>query len=169
MHQNQFSEYITNLLDRLCSDTSRDAFPVSINFESYPFRSCDVPLPRDSTGCVYMILSVKNHQTVYIGETQNLSKRLHDHNEGIGSQDTANILLCPWALFAYVTGFTSGRKDRRNFERHWKFLKQQLPYPARTPESSANLAMTAIQQRITKGEPDADLLRYVHTARMKYH
>ena len=46
-------------------------------------------LPDCNTGFVYMILSLKNKEFCYIGETISIRRRLQQHNSGYGSNSTA--------------------------------------------------------------------------------
>ena len=55
---------------------------------SFPYRLRDVYLPQDNTGFVYMLISVRSIDFVYIGKTKNLIERLRVHNSGCGSSST---------------------------------------------------------------------------------
>ena len=55
---------------------------------SFPYRLRDVYLPQDNTGFVYMLISVRSIDFVYIGKTTNLIERLRVHNSGCGSSST---------------------------------------------------------------------------------
>ncbi len=48
-----------------------------ISFPSvYPYRISDILLPLDSTGFVYMLVSVKDCSRTYVGQTENISKQI---------------------------------------------------------------------------------------------
>ncbi len=51
-----------------------------INFTFSPLRSADAELLFDDLGYAYILFSVRQRQTTYIGQTKNLSKRLQQHN-----------------------------------------------------------------------------------------
>ena len=49
---------------------------------TFPFRINDCHIPEDSSGYVYMIISIRCQNFTYIGKTTNLIHRLHSHNSG---------------------------------------------------------------------------------------
>ena len=68
-----------------------------------------------------MLLSMKDFQTFYIGQTKDLSTRLRSHNAGFGSSSTCSAFLRPWAIFGYITGFVNNTKpEREKLEAEWK-------------------------------------------------
>lgn len=67
----------------------------------------------------YIIQSQKNGN-YYIGQTNNLNKRLADHNSGYSNYTKKFV---PWNLYAYKE-FES-RKDAMDFERKLKNLKSR--------------------------------------------
>ena len=48
----------------------------------FPYRLHDVSLPQDNTGFVYMLISVRSTDFVYIGKTTDLIESLRVHNSG---------------------------------------------------------------------------------------
>ncbi|MCG2726980.1 MAG: GIY-YIG nuclease family protein [Elusimicrobia bacterium] len=76
---------------------------------------------------VYILTSQKNPQKIYIGKTNNLSKRLSEHNRG-ESQYTKTF--APWKLETYIA--FSNENSALNFEKYLKagsgfaFLKKRL-------------------------------------------
>ena len=62
---------------------------------------------------------------IYIGSTNDLIRRLSEHNSGFGSNQTAPPSLRPWALLAYVTGFDGDKRARLNFENRWIQAKEE--------------------------------------------
>ena len=78
-------------------------------------------LPENNNGYCYMLLSCKDKKTTYIGQTSNLSRRLREHNSGLGGKQTAPVHLRPWTVVAYVTGFGQGNAEGRlGFESRWR-------------------------------------------------
>ena len=120
-----------------------------------PFRPCDVVIPADNTGYAYMLISLQDRDTVYIGATRNLYRRFHEHNAGVGAKTTCPESLLPWALFAYVTGFEEDSQRYFTFESRWKW--QLHINQARTTEEKAAAAKTLMAAADWR---DADL-RYV--------
>jgi predicted GIY-YIG superfamily endonuclease len=109
----RYLRHIQALTKRLCGEL--DATPV---LERPPiFRPCDMVLDRELA--VYLLVSTKHAGFMYIGETEDIRKRLNDHNSGNGSKFTNNSRLRPWALFGFVIGF-GNRSQRRLFEQRWK-------------------------------------------------
>ena len=72
-----------------------------------------------------MLISLRNKEATYIGMTNNIKARLHQHNSGRGTSFTASFCLQPWALFAYIFGFDSNRQLMFSIERKWKVRRCQ--------------------------------------------
>ena len=51
-----------------------------LNYDAYPYDFIQVELPNCNTGYVYFLVSLKDVRKIYIGQTYNIKKRLHDHN-----------------------------------------------------------------------------------------
>lgn len=86
-----------------------------------PFRPCDTELPQIDYGYVYLLLSLQNYRSTYIGQTVNLLRRLSQHNQGLGSLDTQNTRLRPWHCIAFITGPSfQVHRIRQGFERKWQ-------------------------------------------------
>ena len=95
--------------------------------QHFPFRIRDSELPQCNSGYVYMLLSLRKMDHIYIGETQNIITRLKQHNQGIGSASTAPEYLCPWAIIGYVCGFQGGNRELRlSIEQRWKIERNRL-------------------------------------------
>lgn len=120
--RSQFAEYMAHLLQQLCTSfTSRSHFDFPIiDYGNHPFRPIDVPMPQDSSGFCYILVSMANFTTTYIGQTLYLVKRLKQHNSGHGSRGTADPRLRPWALLGFVSGFEGDKNILLSFERLWK-------------------------------------------------
>jgi predicted GIY-YIG superfamily endonuclease len=122
--KSQFSEYMAHVLNQLCDSNEHErrcptTFP-AIDYGYHPYRPIDIEKPQDSSGFCYILVSLKNFASTYIGQSWNLVKRLKEHNTGHGSQQTAASSLTPWALLAFVCGFERDKAFMLSFERHWK-------------------------------------------------
>jgi hypothetical protein len=98
----RWTAYIDQLLDRLSVNGNGGpirAVHTVIRVPSvYPYRISDFSLPSsDSTGFVYMLVSVKDCSRTYVGQTENISKRLYQHNKGWRAVGTANPQYRPYA------------------------------------------------------------------------
>ena len=92
-----------------------------MNQNSYPFRICDFALPQICSGYVYILILLRHPNYSYIGETICIRTRIQMHNSGNGARGTAPAYLRPFALLAYICGFTSERSDLRFYiENKWK-------------------------------------------------
>jgi hypothetical protein len=77
-----------------------------LNQQFFPYRICDISIPIDTSGYVYMLISIRKNDFVYIiGKTLDLNKRLRAHNSGHGSQTSQLLHLHPYSFFAYICGF----------------------------------------------------------------
>ena len=76
---------------------------------------------------VYILRSINSPEKVYVGYTNNLNRRLKEHNAG---SQTYSKRYAPWELITY-TGF-SKRETATKFEKHLKtpsgkaFLRKHL-------------------------------------------
>lgn len=113
---NRFLPYIRQLLQKLTGEGSNDA---SIVQNPCMYRPCDAQLPTGNIGVVYQLVSTRDTNMMYIGETNNIRRRLTQHNSGDGSCITRQRFLQPWAVYAFVVGFRT-RRERQMFESIWK-------------------------------------------------
>ena len=93
---------------------------------TFPYRICDNSLPQCNTGYVYMLVSMKNFNFSYIGQTHSISKRIQAHNTGVGSVSTEPLHLRPYALFAYICGFNCRFDVLEYMETQWKVKRDRL-------------------------------------------
>ena len=114
----QFAEYMEHILNVL-THTANQPVPV-IDQAIFPFRVCDITLPQDRSGYCYILLSLKQKETIYIGQTLHLSTRLAQHNSGSGAKQTSPDHLRPWAILAYVAGFNGNKQEMLSFETAWR-------------------------------------------------
>ena len=74
-----------------------------------------------------MLLSLRHQNYTYIRTTKCICTRIQMHNSGNGAIDTALAYLQPFALFAYICGFTSDRSDLRYYiENKWKDKRDKV-------------------------------------------
>jgi predicted GIY-YIG superfamily endonuclease len=119
----QFSVYVTHLLDTLCSRSHEKQFVIN-QTRWHPFRACDMELPKTNDLCSYMLASRRETSVVYVGSTNNMRRRYDEHNSKVGgSTSTGLVNLKPWGLLGYVVGF-SCRHDASIFEFKWKAIIQ---------------------------------------------
>jgi len=80
----------------------------------------------ENTTCVYLIQS-QSDRTIYIGCTNNLTRRIEEHNSGFSQYTKAHI---PWELKWYATFFD--KETAFAFEKYLKtssgkaFLRKRL-------------------------------------------
>jgi predicted GIY-YIG superfamily endonuclease len=93
----------------------------------YSYRINDISLPLDSTGFVYMLVSVKDCSRTYVGQTENISKHLYQHNKGWGAVGTADPQYRPYAVVAYICGMGHmNRVKREGIEKKWKVYNHAI-------------------------------------------
>jgi hypothetical protein len=126
---NQWTEFIEVLLNSLSinGDQTSDPCPTLHLADRLPYRTCDIELPTDATGYVYMLVSVRDFDRDYIGQCENISRRLDEHNRGVGSLGTASAHYRPYFPAAYICGLSHlDRQMREHLESRWKALNLQI-------------------------------------------
>ena len=121
--KNQWTEHEEQLIARLLVNPPRLMQPArKIDYAAtYPFRTCDIPLPSDDTGFVYMIVSVRDVTRTYVGETKNIDTRFKQHNSGYGAVGTADPMYRPYCMAGYICGMSHVTPSgRMALERRWK-------------------------------------------------
>lgn len=93
--------------------------------DEYPYSVYDSILPETKTGYVYLLASVRNMETTYVGQTIDLKRRFSQHNSGNGSTGTCNVADRPWALVGYICGLAHlDRTGRMQLESQWRRYMQ---------------------------------------------
>ena len=156
------TSYMGYIINNLTNEEKQHQFDATeIDFQHSTLRATDAEIPCDDSGYAYILLSVRDRDTTYIGQTQNLTKRLDQHNRGIGAKQTRPEYLRPWSLLAYVTGFNGHRQAHREFETAWEQARQKLCLMRNgrtpTPDEIADLAKDVILKRKPR-----DLKRGIH-------
>jgi predicted GIY-YIG superfamily endonuclease len=126
--RNQYDDYMENIV-RVLSGESGHMEPLSLNL--HPFRYKDIALPQDRSGLVYMLVSLRDTSSMYLGQTTNMLLRLKCHNSGFGAHGSATKEKRPWGLYAYICGFAGDKSLREEVEAKWQntvdFLKPKGP------------------------------------------
>ncbi len=157
----RFLGQIHSLLQFLFSETSVPGTQTShsqpsVITESTIYRPCDAVV--GDTACVYVLVSTRDTNYCYIGQTDNMGLRLSDHNSGNGASGTSHTILMPWAIGAYITGFQSKRK-RESFEALWKVAGRNRG--ASSLQSFIHVATTLISQENSNMPPSQSKLRLI--------
>jgi hypothetical protein len=128
--QTQYDKYINHILNVLTAGTnSGNALQQHRVIEDnvHVLRPNDIPLPEAGIGCCYLLVSTKNFNITYIGQTmRHLGTRLHEHNSGAGALSTRDQTLRPWGLLAFVTGFDGDVNLLKAFESLWEARRFSL-------------------------------------------
>jgi predicted GIY-YIG superfamily endonuclease len=98
-----------------------------INLNFFPYCPKDYPISTAQAtphGFLYMLLSLADRRSFYIGQTTDLRKRLHAHNK-ILSASGADPRYRPWVPLVYFTGFQSST-ERRAMEHKWQQERNRL-------------------------------------------
>jgi predicted GIY-YIG superfamily endonuclease len=78
-------------------------------------------------GLTYMLVSVKDCSRTYVGQTENISKCLYQHNKGWGAVGTADPQYRPYAVAAYICGMGHmNRVEREGIEKKWKIYNRAI-------------------------------------------
>jgi predicted GIY-YIG superfamily endonuclease len=124
LKRTQYSEYMARILEAISGRPTIPDQPNTLNTQHfYPFRLSDLQLPSDNSGFVYLLISMRDYKTTYIGQTRRIVKRLIEHNSMYGSTQTANSTLQPWALLAIICGFENDRHKMLRVEKIWKLRR----------------------------------------------
>ena len=109
--------------------------------------------------CVYIIVSTKNTNFLYIGETNNLGQHIILHSTGKGAGATSWPSLQPWGVLGYVIGFDD-RHQWVHFEVVWKVTCRQQLHQHGSIEGVLHIAHTLVQKQNQHRDP-SHLLRFV--------
>lgn len=169
--RSQFSEYISHLLTQLAQgdESTESASGIEVDLDVHPFRPVDVELPYDNTGYSYLLVSLRHPNATYIGQTNNIRRRLREHNSGYGAIQTRDSRLRPWALLTLVCGFDGDRQAQQEFEQRWQNARQRESRRiggALTPTIIGELAGSVINQLNAHRFSQPLDLRVLHCGRM---
>ena len=124
---NQWTDYIETILERLSVNGNPHAQePATIHYaDLWPYRTCDISILTEKSGYVYMLVSVRDFDREYIGQTECLSRRVDEHFRGRGSEGTKDPYYHPYCLAAFICGMSHMTKtEREHFEQKWKDLNR---------------------------------------------
>ena len=131
MKHTQWARLVETLLNNLSIDGDGVApdpnfTPGAVQYGNhYPYSMGDVELPCSHSGYVYLLMSMRAHGRMYVGECQHLGDRLNDHNNNTGSVGTAPTIYKPYTVVAYIGGLGEySRNQRMSLEHHWQQLNQ---------------------------------------------
>jgi hypothetical protein len=86
-----YDEYIEHILDVLSGDVAGGSVVPVIVTAHTTYRPKDFSFPEAGSGCCYLLVSVQDGISTYIGQTMVfMGERLHRHNSGIGALQTAS-------------------------------------------------------------------------------
>ena len=123
----QWTDFMENILELITVNNDNPRRVPILTQKSFPFRICDISLPKCKTGFVYFLISVKARDYTYIGECNCIISRLYNHNSGHGSSSTTPSHRRPFAILGYICGFDGGNKSlRRLIEKNWKEKRDSL-------------------------------------------
>jgi hypothetical protein len=145
--RNQYDEYMEHIVAVLSGEVSVGT-PLSLAV--HPFRFKDIPLPMDQSGVVYMLVSIKDGASLYIGYTQSMSDRLKRHNSGVGAYASAPKERRPWGLYAYITGFQGSVPLLKQVEDRWQRLVHHIK--PKNPKEAVAIAQRMITQHYEEYE-----------------
>jgi len=125
--RSQWSDMIKTILTNLSINADGIADPhAQPDFipmrEVFPYRMCDVQLPRAESGYVYLLVSIPHPTFTYVGQTIQIGRRLNEHNSGRGSNTTAPTMYMPYHVAAYLITPNLGESGRMSLERRWRSM-----------------------------------------------
>ena len=143
-----FGDLCQHIMDCLIQKNQQDPYQSVLTIpRTAHFLPEEQTIPGEGNHVVYMLISLKDGQSTYIGHTANLRYRINQHNSSLGgSRGTGgdHRLLAPWGLFSYVAGFPD-RQCSASFEGQWKLKvgnAQNAVQGSLDPQQKAMLAPT---------------------------
>ena len=82
-------------------------------------------IPTETVGYVYILISTRDGNFTYIGQSKNISQRLDAHNRGHGAINTTPIELHPYALAGLISSVGLDASVRMGLEQRWRVLCEQ--------------------------------------------
>ena len=163
---NQWTSYVEMLLDRLSVNGSSNLEHQHVfNYaEVFPYRTCDIELPMNSSGFVYMLVSVRDFDRDYVGQTENLARRFYEHNSGHGAEGTSDPYYRPYCVAAYICGLAHMAKaGREDLEWRWKLFNVQALIEGRTDIQSRIDQGRRVVENYNVGRSDCEKIRFMVT------
>ena len=147
--KNQWDKYTEQLVNTASNQT-----PAVFDVAKFsPFRPQKLEIPNEAVGFVYLLVSIKDVTSFYVGETSELRRGLLQHNSGQSSFFTFQPHLRPWGLLAFATGFSDIAEEnqiqRKTLERTIKdeiFKKFHAFNRSGSPNEVLGVFLDCIQQ-----------------------
>jgi predicted GIY-YIG superfamily endonuclease len=108
----------------------------------------DGTLPQNPGAC--LIVSTKKPSFECIGETNNVARRIEQHDSLRGPRVTAQPDLVPFAMHACVVGFND-KTERLRFEAEWKLNNQQRRNMPLTNDGCVDVGINMIAEKNLNG------------------
>ena len=166
----QWTNHVENLLHRLSVNPSKKPEDiVTLDYtKAYPLRTCDIMLPTDRTGYVYILMSVRDTNRTYVGQSIDLKKRLRQHNSGAGAKGTANRRFRPYCVAGYICRMNNlSKADRVGMESSWKHMNAGLLRMGDKDVMSRIAQGERLVQMYNEGKHPEDWLLFVQTIQRK--
>ena len=163
LKKNRFHKYMHRLLRNMGVRASESPSEY-IDRSLLPWIPHNTDLPGNGFSVVYLLRSLKDGKSTYIGSTKNLVKRQRSHNRGEGSMESCDPGLRPWHVIGYICGFQDQTKASRiHVEQRWKHLRDRRGGNALLPVDVMNIGISLAN------EPDLyePHLRFVSTGRFQ--
>ena len=72
-------------------------------------------------------MSVAYPERTYVGQCENLERRIRNHNSGHGSEGTAPAVYLPYAPAAYLTNLGHmNESERMSLEHSWQCMNERV-------------------------------------------
>jgi predicted GIY-YIG superfamily endonuclease len=139
--QHRCLRFISSLSDKLCGES---VDRIEILPQPTRFRPMDSTLPRNPAVC--LIASTKRPHFEHIGETDNVARRIEQHNSLRGPHATTQPDLLPFAMHACVVGFND-KTERMHFEAEWKVNNQRRQNVALTKNGRVDVGIDMIAKK----------------------
>lgn len=82
----------------------------------------DTMLPNSDGGYVYLLRSLVFPEEVYIGCTENILFRVHEHNNGHGAQSVTRSDCIPWCVISFIGNLGHlTKRERELLKSQWEF------------------------------------------------
>jgi hypothetical protein len=165
--QSAYSLYMRHVVTQMTNPEGMT--PVIHPLRYLPYNVRNVIIPTHSNGFVYLLLSLRDHNSTYIGQTKNLSTRLTQHNSGCGTIVTANPRLRPWHVIGFITGFLPDEKHRRTaIEQAWQSRRNLAGKYSLNPLEVLQIGKDLLQEMNELWYSDAQL-NFVQCIEFKLH
>ena len=127
----QWCDYIEEVMKITnINPNNNSEYPASLNQSRFPFQICDILLPQDQIGSVYILMSQKDNPYLHIVSTLCLRNTIKIYNAGGYASGTDIAMhLRPFVLITHICDFRRYRqmieytKYQRNDKKHHNILQ----------------------------------------------